>query len=273
VPVVAPKTAAAAALVESARCSDASIEVIVGQSRLVLVKEDLQTPKKSATLYIGDPTVADMTLVPPSPKDPTVIIPRRAIQIIGKKVGVTDLIIQMPDDHIFKFEVRVVPDPTLIRDQLDSINARLHCLLPDASLKVSAVRDRIVVEGEARSTAQVARILDVVRAAIGDTLADNSQLTQGVGPLGAFSATTTPLTASRVINLIRVMGSQQVLLKVRVAELNRTAMRHIGADFLAFDQHSPLAVGTSLGNASVARRASWPATPSTSTPAGLPSPA
>jgi len=38
---------------------------------------------------------------------------------------------------------------------------------------------------------------------------------------------------SVVINLIRIPTSQQVLLKVRVAELNRTGFREIGADFIA----------------------------------------
>ncbi len=37
----------------------------------------------------------------------------------------------------------------------------------------------------------------------------------------------------QVVNLIRVPSSQQVLLKVRVAELNRTGFRQIGADLLA----------------------------------------
>jgi pilus assembly protein CpaC len=36
----------------------------------------------------------------------------------------------------------------------------------------------------------------------------------------------------QIINLIRVPGVQQVLLQVRIAELNRTALREIGADWL-----------------------------------------
>jgi len=254
VPTAAPKTAEAAALVESARCNDASLEVVAGQSRIVIVKEDLQTPKKSATLYIGDTAVADVALVPPSPKDAAVLVPRRALQIIGKRVGVTDLVIQMPDDRIFKFEVRVVPDPSLLRDQLEMVNSRLHCLFPDASLKVSSVRDSFVVEGEARNAAQVVRIMDIVQAALA-LPGDQTVAAQGVGSSGpyAFASTITGGVArARVINMIRVVGSQQVLLKVRVAELNRTAARQIGADFLSFSKSSPFAVGTGLGAATIA---------------------
>jgi len=42
---------------------------------------------------------------------------------------------------------------------------------------------------------------------------------------GAFAA-------PQIINLLRVPGVQQVMLQVRIAELNRTGLRQIGADFL-----------------------------------------
>ena len=38
--------------------------------------------------------------------------------------------------------------------------------------------------------------------------------------------------APRIINLLRVPGVQQVMLQVRIAELNRTGLREIGADLL-----------------------------------------
>ena len=50
---------------------------------------------------------------------------------------------------------------------------------------------------------------------------------------GAIASNSIATGQIQVINLIRVPTSQQVLLKVRVAELNRTAFRQIGADFLA----------------------------------------
>jgi len=50
----------------------------------------------------------------------------------------------------------------------------------------------------------------------------------------------------QIINLLRVVGSQQVMLKVRIAELNRTAMRRIGANFLGVDPHTGGIVGSSI---------------------------
>lgn len=45
----------------------------------------------------------------------------------------------------------------------------------------------------------------------------------------------TVLGPPRIVNLIHVPTSQQVLLKVRVAELNRSSLRQIGANFLGVD--------------------------------------
>ena len=254
VPVTPPKTAAAAALVESARCNDASIEVIAGQSRILIVKEDLQTPKKAATLYVGDPLVADITFVPPL--DPKVVVPRPAIRILGKQTGITDLVIQTPDDRIFKFEVRVIPNHDALRAkeeslqaQLKILNARLQELYPDASVTVESIGNNLLLRGQVRSTAQMRQILDTAKSFAGIPIfASGGTGTEAI-PFGSGGSAILERD-SRIINLIRVIGSQQVLLKVRVAELNRTAMRAIGADFLALTSNT--AVGTSLGNSTIA---------------------
>jgi pilus assembly protein CpaC len=55
----------------------------------------------------------------------------------------------------------------------------------------------------------------------------------------------------QVINLLRVPGPQQVLLKVRVAELNRTALREIGADLIFGKKNSGSIAGTQIGGGSL----------------------
>jgi pilus assembly protein CpaC len=48
-----------------------------------------------------------------------------------------------------------------------------------------------------------------------------------------------------------------VLLKVRIAELNRTAMREIGADFLAVDRSTGTVIGSQIGGATVTGTATF----------------
>jgi pilus assembly protein CpaC len=52
-----------------------------------------------------------------------------------------------------------------------------------------------------------------------------------------------------------VPGPQQVLLKVRIAELDRTGMREIGADFLSINPRTGAIVGSQIGGAGVAATA------------------
>jgi pilus assembly protein CpaC len=68
---------------------------------------------------------------------------------------------------------------------------------------------------------------------------------------GRVAAAQATVPEPRIINLLHVPGSQQVLLKVRVAELNRTALREIGSDLLWVDHDSGSLVGTQIGGGSV----------------------
>jgi pilus assembly protein CpaC len=71
---------------------------------------------------------------------------------------------------------------------------------------------------------------------------------QGFAQL-ATAQTTIPFP--QIINLLRVPGTQQVLLKVRVAELNRTALRQIGADWTILNHRNLNMVSTAIGGATV----------------------
>lgn len=271
-----------------------TIEVKVGRGRFLTFAEDLAKPGKTAPfLAVGDPLVADFFQVGP-----------RQVRLMGKRLGVTDFMVTTSAGRTYEYELRVVPD-------LDALDAELSRMFPDARLELSALRDKVIVEGQARDASEVARIISAIdgyirnvqrvmvlgqvgeaRNAImgaepGDPEAPQeapqegpaggnggfaaelagsaSGMLGGMGAAGAASGPiappTTPgsLTANQiatnqvqVINLIRVPTSQQVLLKVRVAELNRTAFRQIGADFLASIPEFGSLFGTQIGGSSFA---------------------
>lgn len=257
--------ASVAEFVESVSQNDAGFEVLVGQGRILTTKLDLAARGKAPALVaIGDPTVADFA-----------VVSARQVRVEGRRIGVTDLSIVTPDNQTYHFEVRVVADLHVLRGQL-------HCLFPDASLKLSQVRDHVVVEGQARDSAQVARIVETVKAYLvsvhtgqlrqvsaqqqgsglpgprppgeGPPAPANPNRPEGAPPAAApeqspLRSTQATIAEPRVINLIRVPGPKQVLLKVRVAELNRTAFRQIGSDLLAVDTGSGAVLGTQIGGA------------------------
>jgi pilus assembly protein CpaC len=284
--------------VDSLSSRDAAIEVVVGQGRILTLKEDITAGGKAEALVAaGDPTVIDFVIINP-----------RQIRLIGQRIGVTDLAITTSAGRTYTFEVRVVID-------LDLLRAQLRCLFPDASVKLGQLRDQVVVEGQARDTAQVARIVEAVRAylnsiQIGEAAKITGQTLSGrpfmppaeraprpgeapkgdghkgdgvkqasatqvpipglvapspavplpgvvtpfagtpayVSPeLATLAAVQSTIAPIRILNLLRVPGPHQVLLKVRVAELNRTALRQIGGDLLTNNTSSGAIVGTQTG--------------------------
>lgn len=261
------KTAAeVAAFVDSLSKNDASVEVVLGQGRVLTLKKDLaEAGKPRPLIAVGDPSVVDFVVVGP-----------RQIRVIGQRMGRTDLSITTSDGQTFSFDVQVVAD-------LDVLRAQLKAVFPDADLKIGQMRDHLVVGGEARDSAQVARIIETVRAYLASIQASQLRKSSG-GQMGAVPGPRPPgapapeavpagrepvapvvhvfpeqgITVAegaqadpRIINMIHVPGPQQVLLKVRVAELNRTSLREIGGDFIGVDRGSGSIFGTQIGGGSV----------------------
>jgi pilus assembly protein CpaC len=204
-------------------------------------------------IAVGDPTVIDFEVLP----NP------RMIRVLGKRAGVTDLFITTDDDEVYSFEIHVGYDLALL-------SLHLRQLFPDARLKLTQIREHLAVEGQARSAAQVAEILEMLEGFLASVLVPSSTRgTQSAQPTGAPPSgqngeegsaplaveqpggkpnTQATIATPRVINLIHVPGVQQVMLKVRIAELNRTGLRQIGADL--FINEAPGAVlGTQIGGA------------------------
>jgi pilus assembly protein CpaC len=254
--------------IESLSPTASVIEVKIGQGRFLTLQEKFAAGQQNPIVAVGDPSVVDFFVTRVD-----------QIRLIGKKLGTTDLSITTGSGKTFDYEIQVVAD-------LDTLRAQLRQMFPDASLRIAQLREKIVVEGQARDAAQVTRIVATI-----DTYMRSVQGIQVLGqvnnqpitvdgpapdnlpplpPQPGMPGQPNPAVAqpqpggvipapgagnnggnpgnaggpsglpgggnnnlSQVISLIRVPTSQQVLLKVRVAELNRTGFRQIGADFLA----------------------------------------
>jgi pilus assembly protein CpaC len=278
------------AFLEGVNSPDGGVEIMLGEGRILTTKADIATGKKPALIAVGDPTVVDFA-----------VVNSRQIRLVGLRLGVTDLSVTTSANTTYSFEIRVVTD-------LDVLRGQLRAIFPDASLKLAQIRDHIVVEGEARDSQQVTRIIETIKAYLTSVMAGqlrkisgqrpvatgapgfpgarvpaigpNAQAPEpdGVAPGGVSPELNPPqrleatIPPPQIINLIHVPGSQQVLLKVRVAELNRRGMREIGADFLAIDRNTGAIIGTQIGGvttqavASIASRNITGAASHTATP-------
>src|ERR1043165_4915037 len=141
--------AALPTFIESIKGNDAAIEVAVGEGRLLTTKHPVNANGGSRFIAVGDPSIVDFEVLP-NPQ---------MIRLIGRRPGVTDLSITTADDQTYSFEIRVVYS-------LDLLRAQLRQLYPDADMKLAQIGANIVVEGQARSTAQVSNIVQTIQGYI-----------------------------------------------------------------------------------------------------------
>jgi pilus assembly protein CpaC len=141
--------------------------------------------------------------------------------------------------------VRVFPDPQA-KERLEraykALEDDINGHFKDCDIRLKVVGDKLVVTGRVRDFVQGGQILRILRA--------NAEAGGDVGRLPVVppivpGAITDPTGATNpppqesfvsaggpfVINLLEVAGEQQVMLRVIVAEVNRSAARSIGMNF------------------------------------------
>jgi pilus assembly protein CpaC len=214
-----------------------TIEVVVGRPRIWRLK---QTPIR---IQVGDPRILDYQ---PIGND------LRQLSIIGQAQGITVLNMWFGDrddpkkQTILSFQVNVLPDPEA-KERLErvykALEDEINRSFPDAFVCLFLVGDKLVVTGQVKDAVEATQILQILRAnapTSGPQGAANIPVQQAVLNLGAGGVD--PITGElrqsldsyviqgeqNVINLLRIPGEQQVMLKVTVAEVSRAAARSIG---------------------------------------------
>ena len=155
------------------------------------------------TVLIGRAIVVESTqpFIEVSVADPNVAdvspLSDRSIYIFGKARGATSLTLLGENGALItNVTVRVVPD-------LAELKQRLRQMLPGEPIEVRLTGGGVALSGVVSGKAKVARAMELARAYLGED--------------GA-------------INLMQVGGTQQVMLKVRVAEMSRSAAKALGID-------------------------------------------
>jgi pilus assembly protein CpaC len=160
-------------------------------------------------------------------------------ELIGGRTGTTTLTfwIDCNNDQceILRYLVHVSPDEAIEerRDiEYGVLERRINELFPNSRIRLLPIADKLVVRGQARDAEEAARILAILRGDSGgggDGAGRRARVNQGAAASPLLG--TSDLPVSSVINMLQVPGEMQVMLKVRVAELSRTALRQMGSEF------------------------------------------
>lgn len=197
----------------------------------------------------------------------------RELVVTGLRPGTTTLMLWFLDksepvgESIVSYLVRVYDDPILSRP-LDEVERDLNQKFPNSFVQLSDVNGRLMVRGQARDAIEMSQILQVLVAARGVAAGvrrvapvrtassyvdfNNNETLDAEAQEAENRSLVDPVALAQagIINLMRVPGEQQVMLRVTVAEVNRSAARSLGLNFTAIQNNSLFSntTGTVAGN-------------------------
>ncbi len=161
---------------------------------------------KSRILDLRGP-IARVSVANPAIADILVINPKQ-IYVNGKELGTTNMILWDDKDQVVRqIGLEVTHD-------LESLKEKLYRVLPGERIRVESTKEAIVLSGTASSPERMQSAVT---------------LAQSYG--------------TKVINLLQVGGAQQVLLEVKVAEVNRTLGKSLDSNFLSIYDGGSVKIG------------------------------
>src|SRR5580765_7166168 len=154
---------------------------------------------KAAVVQL-DQDARDVLVSNPDLVDAVVRTPRR-IFLLATKVGQTNaFFFDASGKQILALDIRVEKDVV-------DLAGLMKMSMPNSAIQVHALNDNIVLTGSVASAMEASRAAD----------------------LAARFAT----DPKKVLNMISIAGGQQVMLKVRIAEMNRNVAKQFGIDMTA----------------------------------------
>jgi pilus assembly protein CpaC len=151
-----------------------------------------------STILTTDFDVTRIAVTNPAIADATVVRPREVL-IDGKAPGTISLIIWGGDQRT-QYDV-------IVEQPISALEQQIHQLFPGEDVTVTSNADAVVLSGRASTTQVMLRVAEVAQAAS---------------------------PKSNIINMLQVPGAtgvQQVMLQVRIAEVNRRAISQLGTSF------------------------------------------
>jgi pilus assembly protein CpaC len=240
-------------MIELVKDPEAEIAVVVGQSKVI------QTRRTLTRVYVSNPTIADVELLADQPDS-------RLLNVYGRSFGNTSLTLWDDTNRPVSFLVRVTLDTK-------ELETRINQAFPGAQVKVRQVSAQIILDGQVPDAKMMADILQVVQTVVrtspglrttgGGGVGGGGMGGGGGGAMGGGAAGGGAMGGSMgggmgggvagggtmggfvIINRVVVPGPRQVLLHVKIAEINRQAIRQLGVSWL--DTKGRSIIGSAIG--------------------------
>ncbi len=236
--------------INDANVKTENVQVALNKSKLITLNKKLQIEEISQ----GNTTISDNNYL--ESVDSTFIKPNQ-ILISGKSLGTTNLYLWGPKGKIIEvLDIEVTHD-------LASLKQKLNELLPNEKengrhhISVRSSQKNIVLSGEVDTLVHMQAAIQLAQSFLGVSAnlggSDAKQTDGGQGNVNVATSNAQPTidpSASaipQVINLMSVGGAQQVMLDVKVAEINRTLLKGLNIKFSALQVSNNFSIGAVNG--------------------------
>ncbi|SRR5579862_2161959 len=150
-----------------------------------------------ATVVQLDADARDVLVSNPEIVDAVVRTPRR-IFLLAMKTGQTNaFFFDAAGKQILSLDIRVEKDT-------GDLGSMIHANIPGSNVKVSGLNDNVVLTGSVNSVSDSTRAQDLAARFAGDP--------------------------TKVVNMLSIQGGEQVMLKVRIAEMDRNIAKQFGVN-------------------------------------------
>ena len=163
--------------------------------------KSLVLPLNKAAIVELPVAAADVLVSNPTKVDAIIRSPRR-VYLLGMEVGQANaFFFDSRNRQILNLEIRVERDNDALKDIFSK-------LLPDSRIDVESVNDNVILRGTVQNTSDAVKVRDIATRFVGDP--------------------------ELVLNMVSVREPGQVMLKVRIAEMQRRLVKQLGIDGNAF---------------------------------------
>ena len=193
--------------VSGAQAADNEITVPINRSELISLPADI------SEVIIANPEIADVY-----------VHGKSKVSVIGRRVGATSLrVLDADSNDLRSVTVRVTYD-------LPAIRQALYQFFPYEDIAVQTVNNNLALTGMVSTPAVAQKAIRIAN----EFLIPSDEVRprqEDFSPSGSL-----PGADSGVINMLKVTSGQQVMLRVRVGEIQRSTLKQLGFNWSVLDE-------------------------------------
>ena len=200
-----------------------SLTVPIYKSRVVTLSA------AAKRISIGNPDIADV-----------LIIGAGELYILGKDLGGTNVLLWDRNDHL------IAAISVVVTHDLDGLRKLLANTLPGEKIQVASAQRNIVLSGQLTSAIKMDAALQMAHGYLQQaaTAKEKIMFKEETG-----ASMSEDKKVGQVINLMTVGGAQEVMLQVKVAEVQRSVMKDLHAQWNGVHNNSNWTLGGVNGGA------------------------